>query len=86
MLGFKGSVTLSTIGPNQLESNPLYYKQTDETQKFEQVGGSSLTQLLYCRSLVTTIRTQRKLWHLLCLSCCCPASKLWGGGGVICNM
>lgn len=41
MLGFKGSVTLSTIGPNQLESNPLYYKQTDETQKFEQVGGSS---------------------------------------------
>lgn len=81
MLGFKGSVTLSTIGPNQLESNPLYYKQTDETQKFEQVGGSSLTQLLYCRSLVTTIRTQRKLWHLLCLSCCCPASKLWGGGG-----
>ena len=39
LLGFagKGSVTLSTVGPNSLEANPLYFKQTDETQRFEQV-------------------------------------------------
>jgi hypothetical protein len=39
LLGFagKGSVTLSTVGPNSLEANPLYFKQTEETSRFEQV-------------------------------------------------
>lgn len=36
--GEKGSsVTLSTEGPSGLQANPLYYKTTEETQRFEQV-------------------------------------------------
>jgi hypothetical protein len=34
-----GAVVLSTSGPSGLETNPLYYKGSEETQRFEQVGG-----------------------------------------------
>ncbi|KAI8464827.1 MAG: Qc-snare protein, SYP7-family [Monoraphidium minutum] len=32
----KGAVTLSTSGPTGLQANPMYYKGTEETQRFEQ--------------------------------------------------
>lgn len=32
----KGAINLSTGGPTGLQANPMYYKGTDETQRFEQ--------------------------------------------------
>ena len=34
-----GTVMLSTSGPSGLETNPMYYRGTEETQRLEQVGG-----------------------------------------------
>ena len=31
------TVNLSTSGPSGLEANPMYYKGTEKTQRFEQV-------------------------------------------------
>jgi len=36
--GGSAAVNLSTAGPSGLQANPLYYKGTEETQRFEQVG------------------------------------------------
>jgi hypothetical protein len=33
------AVNLSLAGPSGLQANPLYYKGTGETQRFEQVAG-----------------------------------------------
>lgn len=37
-------MVLSTSGPNGLETNQLYYKGTEETQRFEQVGAQQHAQ------------------------------------------
>ncbi len=34
----KTTITLSTNGPSPMQGNPLYYQNSQETQKFEQVG------------------------------------------------
>ncbi|KIZ06618.1 Syntaxin-72 [Monoraphidium neglectum] len=45
----KSAINLSTGGPTGLQANPMYYKGTDETQRFEQAskGGPPLTQQLH---------------------------------------
>jgi hypothetical protein len=41
-LGKGAAITIGPIDPQQV--NPMYYKQTDETAKFEQVGALAAQQ------------------------------------------